>query len=119
MPKRNPKKQEKYRNVEEKIKGYLEREMSKKWINYPVNKYDIFEENEFFGGVPDGEEVDESGKVISILEIKTITDISNRKKIDNRFYYPPINYQLQLGLYLYLRGLDTGYLCICFLNPEN
>lgn len=105
--------------MEEKIKEYLEREMSKKWTNYPINKHDVFDENEFFGGVPDGEEMDDAGNIVSVLEIKTITQISGHKRMDNHFYRPPINYQLNLGLYLYLRGLDTGYLCICFLNPEN
>ncbi|WP_216083100.1 hypothetical protein [Candidatus Mycoplasma haematohominis] len=118
VPKRNPKKQEKYRTIEEKIKNYLEKNLNKSWINYPLEKYDIFEGNDIFGGVPDGEERDNKGNPISILEIKTITDIKNQTKI-NKFSVPPLNYQLQLALYLYLKGIDTGYICICYMNPEN
>lgn len=118
VPKRNPKKQEKYRTIEEKIKSYIEKNLNKTWINYPLEKYDVFESNEILGGVPDGEERDKDGKTISILEIKTITDIRNQNR-SNRFYIPPINYQLQLALYLYLKGIDTGYICICFMNTEN
>ncbi|OAL10738.1 hypothetical protein A6V39_01605 [Candidatus Mycoplasma haematobovis] len=136
------------RVIEPKLKKYAEEKMGFKFISYdPVKvKYDLFSTNRIFGGIPDGEEFDENGKVISILEIKTAQlDKYKWNFQDNQFKLVyengepvvsqkggglikwfkngevliPESYKDQLSLYLYLRGISVGYFCVAFLKHED
>lgn len=118
VPKKDPKKSERYRSVEDLIKQYVSKQLGIDWTSYPLDKYDVFENSENLGGVPDAVERSEKGEIFSVLEIKTITDIKD-SKTEDRFSKVPINYQLQLALYLYLNGLQEGYIAICYLFPDN
>ncbi|CBZ40406.1 probable YqaJ family viral recombinase [Mycoplasma suis KI3806] len=142
--------------IEKSLLTYAKRELRKHFRTYNPQevKYDIFPDNEIFGGIPDGEEF-EGDNIKSILEIKTtpldsylwtfknnefqlvkdskgIPIIKEYKgNIHKWFAFSeseiriPEEYQYQLALYLYLRGIEKGYFCVGFLNqshylrPEN
>jgi hypothetical protein len=64
--------------IEPKIRDYVEQKLGQKYISYdPVKcKFDMFKDNKVFGGIPDGEPVNEEGAVDysndrMLLEIKT------------------------------------------------
>ncbi|AFN64967.1 hypothetical protein WEN_00820 [Mycoplasma wenyonii str. Massachusetts] len=110
--------------------------------------YDLFPDAEVFGGIPDGEEF-AGETVKSILEIKTTPldkycytfednelrlvrdsfgkpiikelkgNIHKWFSLENRELKIPEEYQYQLALYLYLRGIEKGYFCIAFLNKNH
>ncbi|AEG72542.1 hypothetical protein MHF_0247 [Mycoplasma haemofelis Ohio2] len=136
------------RVIEPKLKEYAELQMGKSFKSYdpPSIKYDLFSSNDVFGGIPDGEEFDENGNIVSILEIKT-AQLDKYKWIfkDNQFRLStedgkpvvaqtggglvkwfkngevliPESYKDQLSLYLYLRGITVGYFCVAFLKNED
>lgn len=120
---RSPKKEEKYEDIEGKIRDYISQQLDKNFISYVTKKYDVFDASEegylsYLGGVPDGEEISFQGNTLSILEIKTMTD-ANSKKTEARFYDIPLSYLLQIALYLYLRQVDIGWVCITYLHHDN
>ncbi|AFO51699.1 putative YqaJ family viral recombinase [Candidatus Mycoplasma haematolamae str. Purdue] len=110
--------------------------------------YDLFHDVEIFGGIPDGEEV-VGNSVQSILEIKTTPldkycytiEENELRLVKDQQGFPvvkeyrgnlnkwfgfsntklkiPEEYQYQLALYLYLRGIEKGYFCVAFLNKEH
>lgn len=63
--------------IEPKIKDWVCQQTKINYIQYNPSKvgFDIFKDNKIFGGIPDGEPVDEQGKLLypqaPILEIKT------------------------------------------------
>lgn len=59
--------------IEPKLREYAELKTGKKFRTYDPKliRYDLFSDNDIFGGIPDGEEWDENGNLLSILEIKT------------------------------------------------
>ncbi|KEZ22993.1 MPN551 family DNA-binding protein [Ureaplasma diversum] len=73
--------------IEPKIKDYVEQKLNIKFRQYdPVKiKWDIFTDNKIFGGIPDGEPVDENGELLyphaPMLEIKTTSIDSFKFKI--------------------------------------
>ena len=78
--------------IEPKIKNYVEETTGIKYMQYNPMKvgFDIFKENPIFGGIPDGEPVDENGNVNyatwPMLEIKTSSiDSFLYKKQNNLF----------------------------------
>ena len=140
--------------IEPKLRIYAEKLFNTKYQCYdPFKiKWDLFQDNKIFGGIPDGEplnefnEVDYNGK--RMLEIKTTSiDSFEYTKVDNALVmkkdkngYPivkkqngklekwfdennkivlPKEYQLQLGLYLYLRNTNKGVFVIGFLDKED
>ncbi|WP_216082944.1 MPN551 family DNA-binding protein [Candidatus Mycoplasma haematohominis] len=134
--------------IEPKLKDYAEKKIGKKFISYNPReiKFDLFSDNEIFGGIPDGEEIDSQGKVVSILEIKTAqldkynwTFKNNQYMLDltdgkptvktnggglvkwfkNGEVIIPKNYQDQLSLYLYLRKINKGFFCVAFIKNED
>ncbi|AGX89211.1 MPN551 family DNA-binding protein [Mycoplasma parvum] len=136
--------------IEKTLLTYAKKELRKHFKSYNADEiqYDLFPDNEIFGGIPDGEEF-ENGKVKSIIEIKTtpldsyswdfkdnefqlVKDIKGipiikeyKGNIHKWFAFSnnelkiPEEYQYQLALYLYLRGIEKGYFCIAFLNQNN
>ncbi|OAL10767.1 hypothetical protein A6V39_01750 [Candidatus Mycoplasma haematobovis] len=120
---RSPRKEEKYEGIERKIRDYISTQLNKNFISYVTKKYDVFDASEegylaYLGGVPDGEEISPAGNTLSILEIKTMTDAGS-KKMDSRFSDIPLSYLLQIALYLYLRKVDIGWICITYLHHDN
>lgn len=134
--------------IESKLRTHAENKIGKKFKVYDPKaiKYDLFSDQEIFGGIPDGEEMDENGNVVSILEIKTaqldkyswtfrdnqfVLDLKNNKPtvkipgggLDKWFkngeVLIPKSYQDQLSLYLYLRGITKGYFCVAFIKNED
>lgn len=63
--------------IEPKIKKYVERKLNIHYLTYdPIKvKFDIFNDNDIFGGIPDGEPIELTGKINydlgPMLEIKT------------------------------------------------
>ncbi len=140
--------------IEPKIREYVELKTKTKYLEYDVFKikWDAFKENKIFGGIPDGEPVNENNEFLypqkPMLEIKTSSiDKFVYKKEGNVFIlqkdakgYPlvktknlkhdswfdvdknvqiPPSYAFQLGLYCYLRGINTGIFAIAFLEQED
>lgn len=134
--------------IEPKLKEYSEKKMNKKFVNYDPKSisFDLFPENPIFGGIPDGEEYDENGNLISILEIKTAqmdkykwVFLNNQMKLKlengdpilnsrgdglkkwfkNGEVIIPSNYIDQISLYLYLRNITKGYFCVAFIKHED
>ncbi len=95
-------------NKEIPIIEYINSQLNKNFKWHNVDVFDVFINEPNLGGVPDGEEAI-GNKVINTLEIKTTIFE------EDNFYpsKPYINHQLQLSLYMSLRGIDTGYLCLC------
>lgn len=73
--------------IEPKIKDYVEAKLNIKYKQYdPVKiKWDVFSDNEIFGGIPDGEPVDDAGELLypeaPMLEIKTTSIDSFKFKV--------------------------------------
>ncbi|OAL09741.1 hypothetical protein A6V39_05460 [Candidatus Mycoplasma haematobovis] len=110
----NPKNKEEYwKNIESKLISFVNEKTNINFEGYSPDRRDVFD-CEMFGGVPDGESFNEKGRVDSILEIKT----PNSEKFEVIKEKTFNAYLLQLGLYLYLRNLDTGYLCIIGLGKK-
>ncbi len=140
--------------IEPIIKNYVEQETGIKFKQHnPFQvKWDVFKENKIFGGIPDGEPVNENGEFLykddyPMLEIKT-TSIDSlvykhengvlrmQKDSDNiplvkkekgkmsEWYKDgniviPLNYELQLSLYMYLRNISKGIFAVGFLEKED
>lgn len=139
--------------IEPKIKQHVENITKINYLSYdPFKvKWDIFSDNDIFGGIPDGEpsvngKVDYS-KNEPMLEIKTTSidsfvyktvdgvlklQLDNKnvplvKKVngkkeswyENGVINIPIEYKLQLCLYLYLRNVTKGMFAIAFLEKED
>ena len=75
--------------VEPKVRDYVSQKLNVKFISYDPFKinWDKFPENPIFGGIPDGEPIDENGNLLypdyPMLEIKTTSiDRLAYKKID-------------------------------------
>ncbi|MGL5630366.1 MAG: MPN551 family DNA-binding protein [Mycoplasmoidaceae bacterium] len=146
--------------IEPKILNYASKKMNLSFLSYnpKIINYDLFSNNKIFGGIPDGEPIDETGnfyyeKNNPMLEIKTTSidsfcyeNINGQfvlKKDENHFpilkekkgnlkkwfhdkkIIMPIEYILQLSLYLYLRNVENGVFFVAFLkfddylNPDN
>lgn len=136
--------------IEPKIRGWVENKIGKKFTSYDPKSigFDIFKDNKVFGGIPDGEIINDLDNDISILEIKTTSiDSFEYKKINHIFvlqkdqnnipiiksigtkkqkWYDennkikiPNEYLFQLGLYCYLRHKTKGLFAICFLKTED
>lgn len=77
--------------IEPKIRTWVENKIQKKFLSYDPKKvnFDIFKNNEVFGGIPDGEILDPnsmSDNDPSIIEIKTTSiDSFEYKKINHVF----------------------------------
>lgn len=109
---KDPKAWERYLvNIEFKLRHFVNDEIGLDFKGYSPDRCNVFDD-EVFGGVPDGEHFDINRKITSILEIKT----PHWKKSDLMKDKDLYHYLLQLGLYLYLRNLDEGYLCVAFLG---
>ncbi|RAO95212.1 recombinase [Mycoplasma wenyonii] len=136
--------------IEKTLLKYAEKELNKNFTSYNSKEvgYDIFQDTEIFGGIPDGEEFS-GNSVQSIIEIKTTpldkycyTFEDNELKLVRDSFGKPIikelkgnlhkwfsleskelkipeEYQFQLALYLYLRKIEKGYFCIAFLNKNH
>ncbi|AEG73725.1 hypothetical protein MHF_1491 [Mycoplasma haemofelis Ohio2] len=120
---RSPRREESYHDIESKIRKYLEKELNTTFISYTPRKYDVFDNLDsshlqLLGGVPDGEEISESGEILSVLEIKTITNIKGKGN-EESLSEIPLSYLLQISLYMYLRNVEEGYICITHLGAEN
>ncbi|WP_027124127.1 MPN551 family DNA-binding protein [Mycoplasmoides pirum] len=82
--------------IEPKIRDYASKHLKINFISYEPYKinWDAFPENSIFGGIPDGEPIDEQGNLLypqkPMLEIKT-------SSID-RLSYKKINNQMQMLL---------------------
>lgn len=132
--------------LEKKLLSHVNEKMGINYHNYDPYQYgwDLFADNKYFGGIPDAE-----ASNAPMLEIKTtsiddfalvydkqirgflvkkddngIPIVKNPKGkykkwfIDNKVVIP-INYKMQLGLYLYLRNQLEGMFIICFLQKED
>lgn len=136
--------------IEPKIRKYVEEQTNTKYISYnPVEiKWDMFKNNKIFGGIPDGEPVNDINELDypnkPMLEIKTTSIDTFVYKFENNALVMqkdcnglpliktkgakrnswfvndkiciPIDYQMQLALYLYLRGISNGLFAIAFLE---
>lgn len=142
--------------IEPKIRQYV---VDKLNINFKVYNpkevnWDIFKDNNIFGGIPDGEPINHLGNVDytnnqPMLEIKTSSYDSlayekvngslrmkkepnglpvvkePRKKYLSWFDQQTnelvvnLEYQYQLGLYLYLRNVSNGLFAISWLYPKD
>lgn len=76
--------------IEPKIKDYVQESLGIKYIQYDPKKigFDMFRDNQYFGGIPDGEPVDENDNLLypqyPMLEIKTTSiDSFVFKTVDN------------------------------------
>ncbi|MGL5591455.1 MAG: MPN551 family DNA-binding protein [Mycoplasmoidaceae bacterium] len=76
--------------IEPKVKQFAEEVLNKKYLSYSPAKiqWDIFKDNMVFGGIPDGEPINENNELdypnSRMLEIKTTSiDSLVYKKIDN------------------------------------
>ena len=140
--------------IEPKIKNWVCKNTGINFKQYNPTEigFDVFKNNKIFGGIPDGEPVDENGNLLypqkPILEIKTTSiDSFVFKKEGNNFVLQktsdgtpcvknigekrakwfdtknevviPLEYMFQLGLYCYLRNVNTGMFAICFLKTED
>jgi hypothetical protein len=139
--------------IEPKIFDYVIQKTNINYKNYdPFKiKWDVFQDNEIFGGIPDGEPINNYGDLDynnnnPMLEIKTTSwdkfqFIKNGNnfnvKIENNMpvvktpneglkkwfnkgeIIIPIEYSLQLSLYMYLRGASKGIFAVAFLHPED
>lgn len=141
--------------IEPKLKNYIENKFDITYKQYnPFQvKWDVFSDNEIFGGIPDGEPIGENGEFLynenyPMLEIKTTSidsfvyktvngvltlqkDKNNiplikkqNGKIETWFdqnnkLLIPLEYQLQLSLYMYLRKVNLGIFVIGFLEKED
>lgn len=141
--------------VEPILRKHVEKTINFKYKEYNTFevKWDVFKENKIFGGIPDGEPIDEKGnflydKNIPMLEIKTTSiDSLVYKKVDgilkmqkdennvplvkkengkleewydkNNNLVIPLEYELQLSLYLYLRNVDNGLFVVGFLDKHD
>lgn len=141
--------------IEPKIKNYVEEKLNINFKQYdPFKvKWDVFDKTPIFGGIPDGEPVDEMGNFLyyknyPMLEIKTSSidsfvykneggvlrmqkDENNIPLIklekgklkswynENNEIEVPLEYKLQLSLYLYLRNITKGIFVIGFLEKED
>ncbi|MDR0826123.1 MAG: YqaJ viral recombinase family protein [Mycoplasmataceae bacterium] len=140
--------------IEPMVRDYVEKKLG---INFKVYNpmaigWDVFKENQIFGGIPDGEPINANGIVDytndkPMLEVKTSSiDSFVYKKTNNELKmqfdfngYPqikepngkrnswfnnndiviPMEYRMQLGLYLYLRNINHGVFAIAFLTPRD
>lgn len=141
--------------IEPMLRNYVEKKFDITYKQYnPFQvKWDVFADNEIFGGIPDGEPVNKSGEFLynknyPMLEIKTTSidsfvyknvngvltmqkDANNvplvktpNGKLESWFNEKkqlviPIEYQLQLCLYMYLRQVNLGLFVIGFLEKED
>lgn len=139
--------------IEPLIFDYVIKKTKLNYKNYdPFKiKWDVFQDNEIFGGIPDGEPVNEYGDLDysnnnPMLEIKTTSldkfqfikeGNSFQVKIQNNLPVVktpneglikwfngnqiniPIEYAIQLSLYMYLRGTEKGIFAVAFLHPED
>ncbi len=80
--------------VEPKVREYVEKQLGCKYLCYdPIAiKWDVFKENKYFGGIPDGEPINNQQEIdyskFPMLEIKT-------SSIDS-FVYKKVNNALQM-----------------------
>lgn len=87
--------------VEPKVREYVEQQLGCKYLCYDpfAIKWDVFKENKYFGGIPDGEPLNEHQRIdysqFPMLEIKT-------SSIDS-FVYKKVNNALQM------QKDDNGY----------
>lgn len=109
--------------------------------------YDCFSDNKIFGGIPDGEPIEGYISDNPMLEIKTTSIDKLKYKFDinggmimekdnnncpiavepngkrnewfdkNNNLIIPLNYQLQIGLYMHLCNVKNGLFAIGFLSP--
>ncbi|XQP55985.1 MAG: MPN551 family DNA-binding protein [Mycoplasmoidaceae bacterium] len=142
--------------VEPKVRDYVSNNLNIKFKDYVPSevKWDVFKNiDDVFGGIPDGEPVDEDGNLDyasgkPMLEIKTSSIDAFVYKTEKGLLrmqkdeqgYPLIKepgkkklswfgadgklaisdeYKYQLGLYLYLRKVNTGMFAVCFLTKED
>lgn len=139
--------------IEPKIRDYISKIIDVKFLNYipEQEKWDVFKKNKIFGGIPDGEPINDNKDFLydegyPMLEIKTtsidafayqydnnvltlIKDQAGLPKIKtesgklnswfaNDTIDIPYDYQLQLGLYLFLRKRNFGLFAIAFLDKK-
>lgn len=142
--------------IEPKIRKYVTDKLNINFKVYDPKKvnWDIFKDNDIFGGIPDGEPINQLGNVDytnskPMLEIKTSSYDSlvyekidgflkikkdakglpivkePRKKYLSWFNHQTndlvinLEYQYQLGLYLYLRNSSKGLFAISWLHPKD
>jgi hypothetical protein len=140
--------------VEPLIRDYVVKQLGIQFhIHNPKDiGWDAFKENKIFGGIPDGEPLNNKMVIdysndAPMLEIKTTSidsfvykSINNELKMQkdssgmplikekngkyitwfqNNQIIIPLDYQLQLGLYMYLRKTHSGIFAIGFLKSED
>ncbi len=142
--------------VEPKVRDYVSQQLNIKFKDYVPSevKWDVFKDiDKVFGGIPDGEPVNDYGIVDystgnPMLEVKTTSidsfvyktqkgllhmqknpdgtpqvKVPGAKKLswydhDGKFKISE-EYKYQLGLYLYLRKINTGMFAVCFLTTQD
>lgn len=141
--------------IEPKLREYAEKQLNihfKQYNPFQV-KWDVFKDNNIFGGIPDGEPIDNVGNLLyeknfPMLEIKTTSidsfvyknengvlkmqkDENNiplvkkeNGKIETWFNSDnqlqiPLEYEMQLSLYMYLRNIKKGLFVVGFLKKED
>lgn len=139
--------------IEPKVRDYISKVIDVNFLSYipEQEKWDVFKKNEIFGGIPDGEPVNDNNdflydKGYPMLEIKTTSIDSFVYQCENNVLtlvktengLPkvkkengklaswfgeetieiPYDYQLQLGLYLFLRKQNFGLFAIAFLDKK-
>lgn len=141
--------------VEPILRKYAEEKSNVKFKVHNVFevKWDVFKDDEIFGGVPDGEPVDDNNNFLyskdyPMLEIKTTSidslvykkenEVLRMQKDENNIplvktpkgkladWYDsnnnlviPMEYKLQLSLYMYLRKITHGLFVVGFLEKED
>lgn len=116
------------KTIEPKQAEYLKQAYFMENLITPTDKYgkdyfkrtwgDFFPENPIFGGMWDYLELDEKGKVKTVIEMKTT------KRAEDWYGKMPEYYKLQVALYAYLLGVDNIIMVTTFLeesdyeNPE-
>ncbi|MDE6472975.1 MAG: YqaJ viral recombinase family protein [Ureaplasma sp.] len=141
--------------IEPKIRNYVSEKTGIKYLDYDPKKigFDIFKDNKYFGGIPDGEPVNDLNNLDysnnkPMLEIKTtsidafkfefrdgglfVAKDANQAPIikeygtkklkwfdSNNNILIPIEYQMQLSLYCYLRNIKHGLFAVAFLEHKD
>lgn len=141
--------------IEPILRNYVEEQTNIKFKVYNQFdvKWDVFKDNKIFGGIPDGEPIDNQDNLLYLknypmLEIKTTSidslvykkengvlvmqkDENNIPLVkkpmgkledwydSNNIFSIPLEYKLQLSLYMYLRNIKNGLFVVGFLNKED
>ncbi|WP_216083098.1 hypothetical protein [Candidatus Mycoplasma haematohominis] len=101
-----------YRRTEEEIILYINKYLELDFTT--EQKYLEFNKNKvWFRARPNAITIDQNQKITSVLSIKS-------QFLERALWrdHPYWSHVLQLSLYLFLAGIDQGYLCLCQLSYE-